>query len=245
MTAAGVADPAEQQGLARSLHLRGRIVHHADVADLTDTVVRDPQWLFHPDRRGPGQPGGAGSPGHPDHRRCDGRLARSGPSRARRPAGDARYVRRLLPGGRLQGRHHRRRRLVAAAVAGPRGRLGVRRPARRRRDPGLLPAPGDAAGHPGWFSLHDVRHQPDLADRRPAPAPRRRARRPAPHRRRRAGNRAGRPRPTARPDSSPCSTTASASPSTATRAWGSGASCPAARTDPAPPASATPISSTG
>ena len=45
MTAAGVADPAEQQGLARSLHLRGRIVHHADIADLADTVVRDPQWL--------------------------------------------------------------------------------------------------------------------------------------------------------------------------------------------------------
>jgi hypothetical protein len=45
MTAAGVADPAAQDGLARSLHLRGRIVHHADVADLADTVVRDPQWL--------------------------------------------------------------------------------------------------------------------------------------------------------------------------------------------------------
>jgi internalin A len=45
MTAADVTDPAEQQGLARSLHLRGRIVYHADVADLADIVMRDPQWL--------------------------------------------------------------------------------------------------------------------------------------------------------------------------------------------------------
>jgi internalin A len=45
MAAAEVTDPAEQDALARSLHLRGKIVHHADVADLADTVVRDPQWL--------------------------------------------------------------------------------------------------------------------------------------------------------------------------------------------------------
>jgi internalin A len=45
MTAADVSDPEAQQGLARSLNLRGRIVYHSEMPDLAETVVRDPQWL--------------------------------------------------------------------------------------------------------------------------------------------------------------------------------------------------------
>ena len=205
MTAAGVADPAAQDGLARSLHLRGRIVHHADVADLADTVVRDPQWLSTRiaevldsravrDRRGLLTTTDV-TAAWPDLDRAerDGLLAMLDTFDVSYRVADSRdgvigVVVSWLPQSPpdYAGAWH--------AAARP-GRL----------DGGPYPALHVVGVHqqsrPGAerreLAGERVRHRPGLAGRRTAAAPRRRARCPAPHRRRPAGNRAGRPRPAA------------------------------------------------
>ena len=247
MAAAEVTDPAEQQGLARSLHLRGRIVHHADVADLADTVVRDPQWLSTRiaevldsravrDRRGILTTADV-TAAWPDLDRAerDGLLAMLDTFDVSYRVADSRdgvigVVVSWLPqsppdyAGAWES---------AARPGGGEIRVCYQLP--------VMPP-----GIPGWFLARSRRFATNLTWRGGALL-----RHPDGAHTALLRTDAGLLKsswPSAarcRPGSSPCSTTVSASPSTATRAWNPGASYPAPRTDPAPPASATPTSSPG